>query len=197
MDMDINREMPRELLNKARRRHASVVVTSSVILIVLIASAWMGARSILLAGDELPPAGEQEGRPLGEEATLGWPADLSGWHKPQIDTLVGLWERTFVDGIEDKDPTPLAVRFSPKGRMDIDDSGLVDSLPAVYGRYELSGGKVSFVNRAADTCPGGDTWTWRVRLSEDGRMHIDHTESGTGNCYHPIGTEWLFTRATD
>jgi hypothetical protein len=70
--------------------------------------------------------------------------------------------------------------------------------PGVRATYEIDGDRVSFTSDRAGAagCPIGDTWAWRVRIPEEGRLSVVIVESGTGNCAVEVGDEWTFTRVS-
>jgi hypothetical protein len=113
---------------------------------------------------------------------------------PTPDRLAGIWAQ--VEGPSFQ-PTELLIRFGPGDNVVFDDSGQIDSLPAVLATYAVNGNTIRFrttVGSAA--CPEGDTWAFQAGLRQDGRLDIVVIEDGTGNCNVGIGTAWTLVRVS-
>ena len=106
---------------------------------------------------------------------------------PSADDIQGIWQH-------ETQPTRM-IRFGPDDGFAVDTHGSIDSSPALVGTYELDGRDIVVtVTQVAGACDAGDTWTWRTGVPEDGRLQLVFTETGTGSCAIPVGTEWSFIR---
>jgi hypothetical protein len=109
---------------------------------------------------------------------------------PTVDELAGVWN---LHDVPAEGWDPLLAQMDRDGNAVFDLFGRLDTSPAVVATYTHDGDTISFVAEPdSEICPG-DSWTWRVGVPEDGRLHIVFTEGG---CTVPLGAEWAGSRVS-
>jgi hypothetical protein len=108
---------------------------------------------------------------------------------PTVVDLNGIWLQ-----VQDPDSLGVLVRFSANGTFASDDGGDLTSKPDALGRFDLEKNAITFTNAGSELCPEGDSWSWRVSLPQNGRLHIVHTDEAADPCRVPLNTEWTLIR---
>jgi hypothetical protein len=125
-----------------------------------------------------------------EDPTVDENAPVVQGGAPSRADLAGIWLQ-----VEDKSSLGVLVRFSPDGTFAMDDRGALATRPAARGTYKLGGDTITFTSgEGSDVCTEGDSWAWQTGLSEDGRLHVVHTDEAAGACRIPGETEWTLIR---
>jgi hypothetical protein len=137
------------------------------------------AAALALAGcgDE---GGETSAAPT---TTKRAPPKLAGVAPDASDLAGGFWTRVGAN---------LFARFEPDGTFVID-SHLNWDTPAASGTYELHGSTVTFRDEKGLACRG-ETWTWKLGLTEEDVLNVRVVEPGCGVL---AGQEMAFTRESD
>jgi hypothetical protein len=182
-EMHVERTMPQALSRRVQRRRGLIALTGVAAAALLAVFAWTAVDSPVRS-DAIPPSG----RNVTEIDT-----PVAG-QPPTAERLAGIW--AWDDGGM-LDQNRVVLRLSSDGTFVGDNSGQLDTYPAMQGTYEISGDTVRFMpDNDSDACVAGNNWTWRVGIQPDGRMNIVSLEDGDGNCEIGLGTAWSFTRVS-
>lgn len=157
-----------------RRTIAGLVAAAVVIPLVGVAIARSG-------GDDqtVRPVGPVQPTPSSVRA----PADqwLTG-KQPTQDAVQGVWR---------EDNGTLAIRFSPSGRVQLDELGqLLGTKPGFDGTYEITGDVISIDVDGGEVGCIGARFAMRASLPEPGSMRFVPTASGTGKCTFSQSGAW-------
>ena len=109
---------------------------------------------------------------------------------PTLETVRGIW---LFDGGPDPGEQGMLMRLAPDGRFAIDAYGTLDLSPATQGTFVIEGHHVDFEVGPSARCPNGDTFTFLMGVSSDGRLDTVMTEPGCGVAE---GTRWAWTRVS-
>jgi hypothetical protein len=133
--------------------------------------------------------GSEADPPPATDGTASEPPSVTGpveGEAPTEDDIHGIWRHA-------TQPSRM-IRFGPDQAFAVDTHGAIDASPALRGTYELDGGDVTVTVTGIGPCAAGDSWTWQAGLLREGELRLVFTETGTGECGIPVGTEWSFIR---
>jgi hypothetical protein len=180
LEVDIDTTMPHALTKRVRRRQGLLALTGAVAVVGFVVLAWMGLGSSSLT-EAVPPA--RDNRNVIDTPLKGL--------APTPESLAGIWRRELWE------ENPLLLRIGRDGTFAFDNHGQIDQGPAIPGTYEVDGDLVHFtVGSDSDACAVGDTWTFRMGIEPNGRMHTENIEDGTGVCSTGLGSQWSFVRVS-
>ena len=109
---------------------------------------------------------------------------------PTLETVRGIW---LFDGGPDPGEPGMLMRLAPDGTFAIDAYGSLDLSSATQGTFAIEGGHADFEVAPSARCPTGETFTFLMGVSGDGRLDTVMTEPG---CGVPKGTRWAWTRVS-
>lgn len=109
---------------------------------------------------------------------------------PTYEAMAGVWLN--------QGPSPgwsgLMAQFGRDGSFAFDAEGELGVSPANVGTYEIDGHVVTFTSGSGgDTCSTGESFSMRVGVRDDGRLHGVMLEEG---CRTAKDTEFLWTRVS-